>query len=228
MDAITDIQRYRKRLIRAASASLLLMGACAATMTHASEFGVRVVNESGAPVAGASVCFGLPGNYSQFGALFTDKDGQAVVDVPNVPFVITVSKTRFSGTRISEPARGFNLIKQVTLIDGRPGPRCRAGSSLADFTHSSIKITNVAVDVRSGRTTVLTPEAVGEPTEYRLSSNEIFGSESWIKLEDQIALPNALAVNDAVFLQLRRFEGNRNSWVEARSDVVTVYLPTVR
>ena len=228
MDAKTNIQRLRIQSIFAASAGVLMLGAFFSTAVHASQFGVQVVDESGVPVVGASVCFGLPGNYSQFGALFTDKEGQAIVDVPNVPFVITVSKTRFSGTRISEPARGFNLVKQVKLIEGIPGPRCRAGSSLADLSHSSIEITNVAVDVVAGRTTVLMPEAKGEPTEYRLSSSETFESEPWVRLEKQIALPGALAENDSVFLQLRRFQGKRNSWVEARSAVVTVYLPTVR
>jgi len=57
---------------------------------HAAKFGVRVVDDNGIPVAGASVCIGLQGNYKQFAATFTDTQGQVVVEVPNVPLLVTV------------------------------------------------------------------------------------------------------------------------------------------
>lgn len=209
------------------AAAVLALGMFATTLAQASTFGVQVIDDRGNPVGGASVCVGLPGNYSQFGALFTDATGQALVEVPNIPFVVTISKTRFSGTRINEPARNFNLTKQVTLAEGVPGPRCKAGSSLADSNQSSIKITNVLIDTAPGAPTVLTAQAKGEPTEYRLSATRDFGSIEWSKLEGQIALPTRLASSDQIYLQMRRYESIRNGWVEALSDVVTVYLPTL-
>lgn len=225
MDATITNQWIKKRLLAAASISALLISLCTLSMAHASEFGVRVVDDAGNPVAGASVCFGLPGNYKQFGAIFTDQEGQAVADVPNVPIVVTISKTRFSGTRLSEPARNFNLVKKVTLMDGVPGPRCRAGSSLADSNQSSVRITNVKIESTPGRSTVLTPETTGQPSEYRVSASQYFDNVSWKTLNSNIALPGRFASNEQVYLQLRRFEGTRNGWVEARSDIVTVYLP---
>lgn len=206
----------------ALSATLIL--ASIANSASAGQFGVRVVGLDGMPVAGASVCFGLPGNYRQFGAVFTDVNGQAVVEVPNIPFVVTVSKTRFSGVRINEPARGFNLIKQVTLAEGTPGPRCKAGSTLADATDSSIRIKRVQVSADSGSTT-LVPEATGEPTAYRVSTSPYFDTSRWEELGDVIRVPDALAQNDKLYLQLRRFEGRDTGWLEARSKTATVFLP---
>ena len=73
----------------------VLLGLSSLGSAHAAKFGVRVVDDLGKPVAGASVCIGLEGNYKQFGAMFTGADGNAIVEVPNVPLVVTVSKTRF-------------------------------------------------------------------------------------------------------------------------------------
>lgn len=207
--------------IKAAAVTAVL---CFATTANAGQFGVRVVDEAGMPVAGASVCFGLPGNYGQFGTVFTDTDGQAMTEVPNIPFVVTVSKTRFSGVRINEPARGFNLVKQVTLTDGVPGPRCKAGSTLTDASQSSIRISDVDV-VANTQVTVLTPIATGAPTEYRVGGSESLDSLQWRKLNDSIRLPRSLASLGEVYLQLRRYEGTGGSWLEARSDAVMVYLP---
>ena len=217
-------RRYR---VPAAIRMALLGSVCFAALAssvNAVQFGVRVVDDSGTPVSGASVCFGLPGSYQQFGALFTDNDGQAITDVPNIPFVVTVSKTRFSAIRINEPGRGFNLIKQVTLTEGTPGPRCKAGSTLADGGQSSIVVDRVEVltDVDVPR---LLPTATGEPTEYRLSTTQDIEFAAWSRLEEFIQLPRAMAGEEEVFLQLRRYEGNRTAWLEARSSVVKVFLP---
>ena len=190
---------------------------------NAAQFGVRVVDEAGLPVVGASVCFGLPGSYRQFGSDFTDADGQAIVDVPNIPFVVTVSKTRFSGVRLEEPGRGYNLVKQVTLVEGFPGPRCKAGSTMADNDLVTIKSVDVA---EIGSTVTLTPVATGEPTDYRLSLTPDFITGNWIKLNGSIRVPSTLAKNRIVYMQLRRYEAQENSWLEARSTSARVYLPS--
>lgn len=191
----------------------------------AAQFGVRVVDNAGLPVSGASVCFGLPGSYRQFGAQFTDADGQATADLPNIPFVVTVSKTRFSGVRISEPARSFNLIKQVKMVEGQPGPRCKAGSTLAQSSDSSsIKITQVEV-LSSANGLALMPIVTGEASEYRVGPTPSFESSRWQSLGDTIRLPSQYVTKDEVYLQLRRYQDAGSGWLEARSMTVTVYLP---
>jgi len=209
--------------IKIAALGTSLALASVANIVSAGQFGVRVVDPQGMPVSGASVCFGLPGNYRQFGAVFTDADGQAMTEVPNIPFVVTVSKTRFTGMRINEPARGFNLVKEVTLADGIPGPRCKAGSTLADASEGTIYITNVRVSSDS-RATKLVPETSGEPTEYRLSKTPDIAQASWKSFDESIPLTGSQARGEKIFLQLRRFSGTNKAWVEARSRTTTVFL----
>ncbi|MFK7852750.1 MAG: carboxypeptidase-like regulatory domain-containing protein [Granulosicoccus sp.] len=211
-------------VVSGAMCSAIAAAMLVSSPANAGKFGVRVVDDSGDPVAGASVCVGLPGNYKQFGALFTDADGQAITEVPNIPFVVTVSKTRFSGTRMAEPARGYNLIKQVTLSEGVPGPRCRAGSTLASANPPSVVIGDVSVNEGTFSTT-LKPVVSGEPDHYRVSTSAEFSDANWQKFDSSIALSSALSDEARVFLQLRRFEGSSSGWVEARSRVVTVQLP---
>ena len=212
--------------IPAAACSVFVAVVLLSSTANAGKFGVRVVNDSGEPVAGASVCVGLPGNYKQFGAMFTNSDGQAITEVPNIPFVVTVSKTRFSGMRISEPARGFNLIKQVTLSEV-PGPRCRAGSTVADANPPAIVIGDVNID-EGVYSTTLKPAVSGEPDHYRVSASAEFSDARWQRFDSTISLSSSLADEPSVFLQMRRFEGNSTGWVEARSRVVTVQLPIAR
>lgn len=189
----------------------------------AAKFGVRVVDDSGLPVSGASVCVGLPGNYRQFGAMFTDADGQAMLDVPNVPLVVTVSKTRFAGIRLSEPARNFNLVKQVTLADGVPGPRCRAGSTLASPTIVTIERIAVTEGVYS---TILLPTVSGSPSHYRVSRSDSFEGVRWQPYKQEIALSNDIAYEPQVYLQMRRLVGSKSGSIEALSNVVSVQLPS--
>jgi len=194
-----------------------------APSAHAATFGVRVVDNAGTPIAGAAVCVGLQGNYKQFGALFTDSTGTATVEVPNIPIIVTVSKNRSAGVRMSEPARGFNLIKQVKLIDGIPGPRCRAGSSLADAPGvEEVLIDDVAV--RTGVfATTLSTIVRGNPSHYRVSESEDFGDAKWRRFSNTISLDDYNGT-EKVYLQMRRLEGTAKSWLEARSDVFTVTL----
>lgn len=202
--------------------SLTLFAAVATMSANAATFGVKVVNDRGQPIPGAAVCVGLPGNYKQFGALLTDQSGNAMLDVPNVPLVVTISKTRFSGMRVNEPARGYNLIKEMKLTEGTPGPRCNAGQKIAD--NSSIQIGSVEV-MESAYSTTLTPSVAGEPTQYRVSRTPSFTGAKWQRFQTSIALTSSLSDEDEVYLQLRRYEGSSKAWIEARSAVVTVKLP---
>jgi len=194
-----------------------------AQTASAASFGVRVVDPQGQPVSGASVCVGLAGNYSQFGAEFTGADGIVQIDVPNVPLVVTVSKTRFAGFRIQEPARGYNLVKQVTLVDGLPGPRCRAGSALAASPGiPSIVIENI--DVNKGAGLVLRPTVTGSPSEYRIASEDSFENANWKPYTESIRVASGLANESALFLQMRHYAGTSKGWLEARSDVISISI----
>jgi len=192
---------------------------------HAAKFGVRVVDDNGRPVAGASVCVGLQGNYKQFGATFTDARGQVMIEVPNVPLMVTVSKDRFSGVRSMEPARSFNLIKQVKLRTGVPGPRCRAGSVLAEHKPGipDIVVTDIAIQEGPFSTT-LSPTVSGEPNQYRVSDTEEFEGAQWRDFSSQIALAANLSDTDRVYLQMRKFRGTSAASLESRSEVLTVRL----
>ena len=213
----------RKHTVAAAAAALAAAIALPQAVSAAT-FGVRVVDEAGAPVAGASVCVGLEGNYRQFGALFTDLDGVARVDVPNVPLVVTVSKTRFSGVRRNEPARGFDLVREVRLAEGVPGPRCKAGSTVAEPGHDPILIRDV--DVRgAGGAPVVSARVTGEPTHYRIGPDRELEDAAWQRFRDAMLVPGSLADEPSVFLQLRRYVGTPDAWLEARSAVTEVELP---
>lgn len=207
---------------RLSALALAVVVASLAPSAQAAVFGVRVVDDTGAPVAGAAVCVGLEGNYKQFGAMFTDSTGTAKVDVPNVPLLVTVSKDRTAGIRMSEPARGYNLIKQVRLLEGVPGPRCRAGSSLATPGVEQILIDNVAVREGVYSTTINT-SVRGNPSHYRVSDSEDFGDAKWRRFSATITTSDYPEA-EVLFLQMRRLEGTPKSWLEARSDVIEVRM----
>ena len=221
------IKRTTFERSRTALAALAVLAASAGPIARAAEFGVRVVDAAGQPVPGASVCVGLEGNYRQFGALFTDLDGRATVDVPNVPLVVTVSKTRFSGRRMAEPARGFDLVREVRLAEGVPGPRCKAGSTVAEPGHDPILIRDVAVAGGVGAPTV-SARVTGGPTHYRIGPDRELEDAAWQRFVDGISVPGSLADEPRVFLQLRRYVGTPDAWLEARSEITEVALPDAR
>lgn len=216
-----SVTRINKSVIAVAALALSLL----VSQAHAAKFGVRVVDENDQAIVGAAVCIGLQGNYKQFAAAFTDAQGKVMVDVPNVPLLVTVSKDRFTGMRITEPARSFNLLKQVRLLEGVPGPRCRAGSSMADIkpTVPTIVVTDLAINENT-RSTTLSPKVSGEPNQYRISASKDFEGATWAEFDNQIALSGALLDNEKVFLQLRNISGSSKAWLEARSEVMTVRL----
>ncbi len=206
------------------SVAVVALSAMAIPATAAT-FGVRVVDNNGAPVAGAAVCIGLQGNYKQFGATFTDSQGQVSVEVPNVPLLVTVSKDRFTGIRTTEPARSFNLLKQVKLLEGVPGPRCRAGSVLAESEPGVPPITVSSIAVQAGPvSTTLAPDVTGEPSQYRVSTLKDFSDAKWKKFDNLIALNGALSDADKIYLQMRKRSGSSKAYLESVSDVLTVRL----
>jgi len=189
---------------------------------YAAQFGVSVIDSAGQPVSGADVCLGIHGKYSQYGAARTDEKGQVLMEVPRVPMVVTISKNRYTSVRMNEPARGFNLIKRVELDKGHPNVLCRVGSP--PVSTSSVRIGNVLVS-ESAFSTVLMPTVSGEPTQYRVSRSPSFTGSKWRRFESSIALSTSLSEENEVYLQMRRYKGSGKSWIEARSEVVSVRLP---
>jgi len=208
----------RVTVLSALSAATLL----AAPSLHAAKLGVTVVDTTGQPVSGAAVCVGLAGSYSQFGSAHTDENGFAILEVPSAPTVVTISKNNFDSIRVTEPARTFNLIKKIQLTRGNQNIRCEADG--LESSASSVRIGNVLVS-ESAFSTVLRPNVSGQPTEYRVSRTPSFTASSWQRFESTIALSTRLSEEDEVFLQMRRFMGTANNWIEARSEVVSIQLP---
>ena len=202
----------------------------ASANAHAAKFGVRVVGADGLPVAGAAVCVGTHGDYKQFGAFFTSSEGDVIVDVPPVPLVVTVSKSRFSGVRLDEPARRFNLIKTVKLHDGVPGPRCRAGSSLADSgsnnsgaSSSDLQIAGVSVNDSAFNVAVV-PSITGIANSYRMSRSQSMDNAKWRNLSSRSITVDPNLLGSTVYLQVRRFKQVEGATLEAHSNIVPVNL----
>lgn len=224
MNAIFSPCRLRT-FVRTTSGSLLIL-CLGLSNVQAARFGVRVVAPDGEPLSGVAVCVGMPGNYRQFGADFTDADGKAMMDVPNVPLVVTVSKNRFTGARLSEPARGFNLIREIILVDGVSGPHCRAGSSLVQSPRvPELQITGIDV-IDEGGSVMLVPNVSGEPSHYRISTQREFYGARWENYDDLIRLAPNLSSRDTLYVQWRKRSGNEAGWIEALSPVVTLVIPS--
>lgn len=193
-----------------------------AAPVQSASLGVRVVSESGEPLQGVAVCFGTHGNYKRFGATFTAADGQATVDVPNMPIIVTISKNRFMTARLEEPARGFNLVKDVRLTEGVPGRTCKAGSTLVERKAITVDRIDVADGVYS---VALTPVVSGQPTHYRVSKSAAFANAGWKRFTPVIELTGGLADGGDVYVQFRRQLAVQGAVIEAESDVVTVAVP---
>jgi len=223
---VIKIKKMTNKLSTSCRVALLTACSTALLMTtpsiHAAQFGVSVIDSAGQPVSGASVCLGIHGKYAQYGSARTDENGQVLMDVPRVPMILTISKNSFSSVRTSEPARGFNLIKQIELSKGHPNVLCQAGSP--PVSESSVRIGNVLVS-ESTFSTVLEPTVSGEPTQYRVSRSPSFTGSKWQRFESTIALSTRLSEENEVYLQMRRYKGTSKSWIEARSEVVSVRLP---
>ncbi len=224
-----DARRVRRsgarRSLRSGLIALTTTLALTGGTAQAEIFGVRVTNAEGKPLSGVAVCVGIQGNYKRYGTRFTDGSGTAVLDVPNVPLVVTVSKNRFTGTRMTEPARTFSLIKEVKLRDGVPGPRCKAESSMASLGNvPDLLIREIDISGSSSSRS-LRPLVDGRPSHYRVSGNSEFVDQEWQVWTDEIMLSQALSGEKELFLQLRNRSGSDDAWVESVSDVITIVMP---
>ena len=129
-----------------------------------------------------------------------------------------------SGLQFGFAARRFDLVREVVLESGQPGPRCKAGSSLV-ANPPNIEVLRVEVTGERESAT-LRPEVIGDPSHYRLGGDDSFDGAPWQSFERSIAVPDVLAGADALYLQLRRLEGSASAWIEATSDAVEIALPS--
>jgi len=223
MKTTTTKNKLKTTALPSILSALSLMALVASTPVSAAKYGVKVIDESGQALEGVAVCIGMHGNYGQFGSMVTDASGIAMLEVPNTPFVLTVSKKHIGSVRVNEPARGFNLVKEVTLGQGFTSAACNVEAS--KNSESSIRISDIQVN-DSAFATTLQPQVEGSPTEYRVSKTNTFAGAKWQRFDTTIPLSANLSEEDEVFVQMRRFMGDKKSWIEARSDVVNVKLPT--
>ncbi len=208
-----------KSVFYVVAALMCLLG----TSAHAAKFGIRVVTPEGQPIAGAAVCIGTAGDYKKFAALFTSVNGDVQVDVPPVPLVVTVSKTRFAGTRLSEPARDFNLVKTIKLQDGKPGPRCKAGSTYVDASEgNNLRISGVSIR-DSAFSVQLLPQLNSGANHYRIASSNKLDKLRWRKLSEAIAVDPKL-LGGKVYLQVARIASVKGGRLEAHSNILPVDL----
>ena len=213
--------RTTKFVFSAVAAAMFLL---ATTTAHAAKFGVKVVSADGTPIAGAAVCIGTHGNYKQFAAMFTSADGDVVVDVPPVPLLVTVSKSRFSAVRLTEPARRYNLVKTVKLQDGIPGPRCKADSSLADagITNGGPTISNVGVRDKVFNVSLM-PQVSGGVNKYRIATSKSMRNAVWEDFRKEIVVDPKM-LGKTVYLQVAKVLQQEGASIEAHSNVVAVDL----
>lgn len=220
----------QSRTHRAALSVAAIVAIAVPLVTGASQpaqtFGVRVIDSRGEPLSGVAVCFGTQGNYKHYGARFTDESGTAVLEIPNVPLVVTISRNRFTGTRLQEPARRYSLIKEVRLQEGVPGPHCKAGSSLADKADvAPIRVYDIAIG-GTDASRLLRPRLSVTPSHYRISNEPDLAQADWQPYSNEIALSSAQSAQTQLYLQLRNRIGSERSWIESHSDVITIVLPS--
>jgi len=213
--------RTTKFVFSAAIAAMLMVATGAA---HAAKFGVKVVSADGTPIAGAAVCIGTHGNYKQFAAVFTSADGDVIVDVPPVPLLVTVSKSRFSAVRLSEPARRYNLVKTIKLQDGIPGPRCKADSSMADagVTSGGPSISSVGIRDKAFNVSLM-PRVSGGVNRYRIATSRSMKNASWENFTSEIVVDPRM-LGKTVYLQVAKVVQQQGASIEAHSNVVEVNL----
>ena len=198
-----------------------LVTAVASTPASAAKFGIKVVDDAGQAIEGVAVCIGMPGDSRKYGSMQTDSNGLAMLEVPEVPLLVTLSKSRMASMELKEPARGFNLIKEIKLTQDMSRAKCNVEGM--DANPSSIQISNVEVTDDAFATT-LRPTVSGQATEYRVSRTDSFEGVQWQRFQTTIPLSSMLSAQSEVYIQMRRYAGNSKSWIEAKSDVVKVQL----
>lgn len=199
----------------------LLAGLIGASRAEAADFGVRVVDEYGQPLAGAAVCLGTAAQVDQFGTFVTSPDGHVLLnDAPRVPLNIVVSKKDYQGVRFVEPVRTFNMLTEVTLLLDGEGPVCHSpelAQQEEDKRHLSIA--NLFAS-KNGSVYTIQSEIDGEPSHYRISTRKDFKDAKWLPYNKRVKFWGQ--TDGDLFYQVKRFSGGKKGWLEARSHVANI------
>ncbi|MDO6461460.1 carboxypeptidase-like regulatory domain-containing protein [Granulosicoccaceae sp. 1_MG-2023] len=219
--------KFAQRLFRSGPRLAVLLGVVigivAISQAEAADYGVRVMDEQGRPLADAAVCVGTSARHDQFGVMMTDENGVAMVhDVPAVELKVIVSRSGYQGVALTEPVRNWNLIKGVKLLADGIGPRCDAAGLLEkEINQASLSVRSL-YGSRSRDSYIIEAEIDGAPSHYRVSTSPDFSDAKWLPYERRFSYTPGQA--EALYYQVRRVAGNKNSWLEARSPVVTLQV----
>lgn len=225
-------QRRREFKVKAGFLAPCLLGF--AGLLQAASLDVRVIDrDSRQPLSGAAICLGTSANPRQFGALRTDAYGQvAYRDLPEAPLVLTVSNDGYRGHRSQHQLRGFDLKLEVPLPSGGLGPSCdlpavqadREQLAMDDERWLALEQVRVTRDAEQPQTVQLRLTARGEPTHYRLAASADLSDSRWQPYLEQVTWRESEGKAEALYLQLRRFQGDSGAVVERLSAVRRVLL----
>ncbi len=151
------------------------------------------------PVQDATVCLGIPANFTQFGVGLTDATGTVqFAKSPAANLVLTVSKSGYKGRQIALDRAQRDRGLLLTLPAGGGGPRCVeailvAGLASVSQPSSTGFIPSIA-DFRinggqtetPSRTVTLTYALTGNASHYRASERSDFKTAEWQPLASEV------------------------------------------
>jgi hypothetical protein len=196
----------------------------------AAELKVRVVDQrTGEPLHRAAVCLGTDADKEQFGAKRTASDGVAAFsDVPEIPLVLTVSKSPFRGYQSRPRAMSFNRTIMVPMPIGGLGPVCMAAAADADAPGraNSLSVSGFRINQDERQTTspkvTMSFGIFGTPTHYRASENPNFVGADWVPFQSSPSFQLSPGAGEkTLYFQVRRYSKVAGASMEALSEVVS-------
>ncbi len=175
--------------------SLFLIGLTTISLsTHAYSLKVRVLDaDKSRPLKNIAVCLGTPGNNQQFGAVRTDRHGNATFsDLPDTEMLITVSAQQYKGIKRIVATTAADFTRIIHLPKGGLGPVCNAPPKIIEIKDVTpkgpvLKVDGIKIDrghmTTSSRSVVLIPRIQGEPTHYRVSEDPQFRDAKWVAFQ---------------------------------------------
>ena len=223
MKLVRKVFGQPRRLPSLALLTGLGIGFFALSQAEAANFGVRVMDEHGSPLQDAAVCVGTLGKHDQFGVYLTGDNGVVMVeDLPAVELKVTISRNGYEGIELIEPVRNWNLIKGVKLLEDGLGPRCDASALVKEEMSNTSLAGRALYGSDEGGRYVIESDIEGAPSHYRVSKNADFKDARWLPYSRKFSY-NAGGAEE-LYYQVRRVAGNKTSWLEARSAVVTLQV----
>lgn len=199
----------------------MLAGLIGASRAEAADFGVRVVDEFGQPLAGAAVCLGTGAQVDQFGTFVTSPDGHVLLnDAPRIPLTIVISKKDYQGVQFIESVRSFNMVTEVTLLLDGTGPVCHSPElAQQEEEKRHLSIANLFAS-KNGSVYTIQSDIDGEPSHYRISTRKDFKDAKWLPYNKRVKFWGQ--TDGDLFYQVKRFTGGKKGWLEARSHVASI------